>query len=660
MTLAHLFAPLAVGPVELPCRIVSASHQTTLVHEHLPTDDFVAYQEARARGATGLIVMEAVAVAPSGLLTAHTLGGYLEQIVDGYRRVAVAVQRHGTKLFTQLFHGGRELLASAPRPPAVSSSALPSHRYHTEPRALTTAEVEALIESYGRCAVLAARAGLDGIEVTAAHGYLGEQFFSPEWNLRGDRFREPTRFLVDVLQTVRAAAPGLALGIRLSADSPAARAVTPSLAPLVDYLHVAVGNSATFDGCTGIVPPPPLPRNLIAGLTEPFRHGPPLIATSRVVDPVEANALIGRGVADALGMTRALITDPEMPRKARAGELRRILRCIGCNACIAHYHAETPIRCTQNPRTGRERMLPAPTIVARRQRLVVVGAGAAGLAAAAEAAQQGHEVVVFERAQRVGGQLTLAAVTPGHREQAEALRANYEALLDTPNVQLRLGASADAETVAAERPDLVVVATGARPAPARQPLAGVEVLQAWDVLGGARPGGQVLIADWGGDPAALDCAELLASEGIQVTLAVGAVIPGETVHQYTRNQYLARLARAGVTIEHYLGLYSATDGVVRFRNIFAPELERAIAADALVLSVGRVPEGEELLAQLRAAGLPTQAAGDCRSPRGLEEAILEGTLAARRELDPYAAAVQEQRERTSAPAGGSKTTIKAR
>ncbi|HTU30583.1 MAG TPA: hypothetical protein VMF07_14460, partial [Solirubrobacteraceae bacterium] len=205
-----LLSPLEIGPVTLRNRIVSSSHQTTLVHDHLPTDDFVAYQHARAAGETGLIIMEAVAVAPSGLLTAHTLGGYLDAIVEGYRRVAAPVQREGCRLFVQLFHGGREQIASAPRPPAVSSSALPSARYHTEPRALRTEEVEALIASYARCAELAAAAGLDGIEVTAAHGYLGEQFFRPEYNLRTDRYGEPTRFVGDVLRAVRAAAPGLA------------------------------------------------------------------------------------------------------------------------------------------------------------------------------------------------------------------------------------------------------------------------------------------------------------------------------------------------------------------------------------------------------------------------------------------------------------------
>jgi 2,4-dienoyl-CoA reductase-like NADH-dependent reductase (Old Yellow Enzyme family)/thioredoxin reductase len=641
VTYERLFSPLTIGPVELPCRVVSTSHQTTLVHEHLPTDDFLAYQEARARGGTGLIIMEAVAVAPSGLLTAHTLGGYLPAMEEGYRRVAAAVQPHGTKLFVQLFHGGREVIASAPRPAAVSASALPSARYHTEPRALTTAEVRELIDGYGRCAALAAAAGLDGIEVTAAHGYLGEQFFSPEYNLRDDEYGDTARFITEVLETVRAAAPGLALGVRLSADSAPARAIAPRVAPLVDYLHLAVGNSSTFDGCTGIVPPPPSARNLIAEHTEPFRLGPPVMATTRIVDPIEADGLIARGLADAVGMTRALITDPDMPNKARSGDARAILRCIGCNACIAHYHAETPIRCAQNPRTGRERSLPPLTPAGTRRRVVIVGGGPAGLAAAAEAGAGGHDVLVLERSDRIGGQMQIASHSPGHREQAEALVANYRALLDRPNVELRLNVTADAAAVAEQHPDLVVIATGARPAPPRQSLEGVAVLQAWDVLAGASVDGAVLIADWGGDTAGLDCAEVLAAHGHRVTLAVGAVMPGETIHQYARNQYLARLARAGVGIEQHQGLQSASGGQVLFRNVFAPEIESRIAADTLVLSLGRVPE-DALRAGLDQLDIRViEAAGDCLSPRGLEEAILEGTLAVRtglRALEPAAVA----------------------
>jgi 2,4-dienoyl-CoA reductase-like NADH-dependent reductase (Old Yellow Enzyme family) len=636
MPAEHLLAPLRIGPVTLPCRIASTSHQTTLVAGHLPTEDFIAYQAARARGGAGLIVMEAVAVAPSGLLTSHTLAGYLEPIVAGYRRVAEAVQPHGTKLFVQLFHGGREVIASPPRPVALSASARPSERFHTEPRALRTDEVEELVAAYGRCAGLAAEAGLDGIEVTAAHGYLAEQFFDPQINDRTDRYAEPSAFITEVLDAVRAAAPDLAVGVRLSADSPAAQGIAPALAPRVDYVHVAVGNSATFAGCSGIVPPPPAPRNLIAALTEPFRLGPPLLATTRIVDPLDADVLIASGAADAVGMTRALITDPDMPRKVRAGDHGQVLRCIGCNACIAHYHAETPIRCAQNPRTGRELHLPPPAVAERTRRLVVVGAGPAGLAAAAELAGAGHQVTVLERAEEIGGQARLAGAAPAHRELFDSLRANYEMLLAGARVEVRLASAADLDAIVAISPDGVVLATGARPlAPVPEPRE-TDWMQVWDVLAGARPRGSVLIADWGADATGLDCAELLAAEGHPVTLAVGAPVPGALVHQYARNRYLARLARAGVRLEHHLRLRSAAGGFATFSNIFAPELVTELRADTLLVSLGRAPEDALAESLHRHAQIPFESAGDCCSPRGLEEAILEGTLMARRLLERIA------------------------
>lgn len=628
--LERLFSPLRVGLVELPNRIVSTAHQTTLVHEHLPTDDFLAYHEARARGGTGLIVLEATAVHPSGLLTPHTLAGYRDEIVPALRRVAEAVHRHGTRLFVQLFHGGREQIASPPRPPALAPSAIPTQRFHVEPRALSEAEIGELVAGYARAAELAAAAGLDGVEVSAAHGYLAAQFFTPELNRRGDAWAEGPRFLLAVVDAVRAAAGGIALGVRLSADSASARAVAPLLADRVDYLSVALGDSSSYRGSTGIVPPPPVAENAIAKPAGAFRVGPPLVGTSRVVDPIEADRLVDEGRLDAVGMTRALITDPDLPRKARDGRLADVLRCIGCNACIAHYHAGTPIACTQNPRTGRERTLPWPARSGTRRRVVVVGAGPAGLAAAAEAGAAGHDVVLLERGRRIGGQLALAGVASMHAELARSLRGNYERLLEAGDVDLRLEAEADPETVLALGPDAVVVATGARPYEPDVELGGIEAVQAWTVLAGPPPRGRrVVVADWGGDAAGPACADVLTAAGNEVTLAVGSAGLGEGLHQYQRNLYAARLYRSGVRIEHHLELAGAEPGRVRLTNVFAPELETALPADLLVLSLGRVPE-RHLAEQLSAGGVEAHEAGDCASPRSAEEAVLEGTLAARR------------------------------
>jgi len=626
--LEALFSPLRVGPVELRNRIVSTAHQTTLVHESLPTEDFVAYHEARARGGAGLIVLEATAVHPSGLLTAHTLGGYLEEIVPPLARVAEAVQGHGTRLFVQLFHGGREQISAPPRPPALAPSAIPSLRFHVEPRSLSAAEIAEIVDGYARSAALAAKAGLDGVEISAAHEYLAAQFFTPGLNRRDDEWADPARFLLEVLAAVRSAAPALAVGVRLSADSEAAKAVIGDVAPHVDYVSVALGASSTYRGSSGIVPPPPMPENAIAAFASPFRAGPPRVATSRIIDPVEADRLVAGGRCDAVGMTRALITDPELPRKAREGRLDDVLRCIGCNACIAHYHAGTPIACAQNPRTGRERTLAFPARSSAGRRVVVVGGGPAGLAAAAEAGAAGHEVVLLERSGKLGGQVTLAGAAPMHRELAGSLARNYNRLLEAAGVEVRLEAEADPDTVAALAPDAVVVASGARPYEPDVLLDGVETMQAWDVLCGPRPRGRrVLVADWGGDASGLACAELLDAAGNDVTVAIGSAALGETLHQYQRNLYAARLFRAGVRLEHHLELVGAERGRVLLRNLFAPELESEVSADLLVLALGRVPERTAAEA-LAGAGFDVYGAGDCLGPRGLEEAILEGTLAA--------------------------------
>ncbi len=217
----------------------------------------------------------------------------------------------GRELFVQLLHGGREQIAGPPRPPALAPSPVPSPRFHAEPRALRAAEIEELIAGYARSAELAASAGLDGIEISAAHRYLVEQFLDPELNLREDEWREGSRFLAAVLDAVRAAAPGLCVGVRLSADSPRARTIAAlAEAGGADYLSFALGDSSTYLGSIGIVPPPPVEEAAIGRLT--FESRLPRIATSRVVDVETGGAAArrrpGRGDRD----------DPCADRRSRA------------------------------------------------------------------------------------------------------------------------------------------------------------------------------------------------------------------------------------------------------------------------------------------------------------------------------------------------------
>jgi|tagenome__1003787_1003787.scaffolds.fasta_scaffold20989748_4 2,4-dienoyl-CoA reductase-like NADH-dependent reductase (Old Yellow Enzyme family)/thioredoxin reductase len=638
--LDHLFAPLRIGPLTIQNRIVSTSHQTSLVHDHLPTDDLVAYHETRARGGAGMICIEATAIHHTGLLTAHTIGGYLPEIVPVYGKLSDAVHRHGTALVVQLFHGGREVIAAAPRPPAVAPSSVPSARFRTEPRALTRREIREMIEGYRRAAAFAVEGGVDGVEVCAGFDYLPTQFLSPQANRRTDEyggsFDNRLRFLREVCEAMRdGAGPGGVVGCRLTDehwswdgnddDDLLQAAAELSRAGLIDYLSVALGSSSTLRGSSWIVPPVPVEHNAIAAFARRMKQAVevPVIATGRIVEPADADAMIARGDCDACGMTRALITDPAMPAKARRGEPHN--RCIGCNqGCIGHYHAGLPIACTINPWTGHEARLPRPATAAEPQRIVVVGAGPAGAAAAAIARAQGHRVVVFERGSGPGGQMRLALDAPGHREIAAGLVDALTSWLDGCDV--RYGVDAGADGVLAEAPDRVVIATGAGRFDLDLPGEGPVVVHAWDVLGGAQVEGAALVADWGGDWTGLAVAETLAERSVPVRVAVATAGAGEGMHVYQRNMYLERLDVAGVELLHHLRPVRLDGDGVLLENVFSHREVRVPGVGTLVVSAGRVSDAA-LFEQLEDAGLDVVRVGDVLSPRSFEEAIREGTEA---------------------------------
>jgi 2,4-dienoyl-CoA reductase-like NADH-dependent reductase (Old Yellow Enzyme family) len=640
-----LLSPGSIGPVGVRNRVVSSSHQTSLVHDHLPTDDLVAYHRARAHGGVGAIFIEATAVHPTGLLTAHTMGGYLPAIVPGYRRLSDAVHDEGARLFVQLFHGGRELIASSPKPSAVAPSAVPSLRFKCEPRALSTREIAELIEGYATAARHAAEGGLDGVEVSMAHGYLPAQFLSALSNRRDDRYglAARTRFAIEVMSAVReAAGDGLGVGVRMSADELVPGGLGPRdcaevagelhRAGLVDFVSLALGHSAFPRGSTWIAPPPPVPLDAIGDPAAAVRRalpGPTLIATTRVVDLEHADRILTEGTCDFVGLTRAHIADPELIAKTTGGSTDTVIECVGCNqACIGHYHAGVPIGCAVNPRTGRELTLPDPTPASTRtrppRRVLVIGAGPAGAAAALEAAASADAVTLVERDADIGGQLRLAGLAPAHHELWERYHRSTLARLRAAGVTLELGVTAGAEMAADF--DVVVLAAGARPyRPALPDSPGLTVLDAWDAIQTpAGVTGPALVADWGGGWDGLDAAEQLSGAGVPVTLACAAPMPGETLHQYQRNLYLARLDELGVTIVHHAELV-AGDRDLGLRHVFSGRPVPLPDVATLVLAQGRVP-ADELWAELEEHPGAVRA-GDVLGPRTLEEAVLEGTLA---------------------------------
>jgi 2,4-dienoyl-CoA reductase-like NADH-dependent reductase (Old Yellow Enzyme family)/thioredoxin reductase len=628
VALRHLLSPIKLGPIEVRNRIVSTAHQTTLIENSLPTGDFVAYHESRARGGAGLIILEAAAVHPSGLLTSASLAAYLPNFSEVTRAAVDAVHRHGCGLFVQLLHPGREQIKAPPHTVALAPSAVPSERYHVEPRAADAREIEEIIAGFAQASDNARRAGFDGVEISAAHNYLIAQFLDPKLNRRRDQWGDGSRLLDAVLDAVRGASGRMAVGLRVSADAPVAPEIIDRGGPAVDYVSVALGDASTARGAVGIVPPPPVEHVDVVGFLHRLPRPPRLLVTSRFDDPVAADELIASGRADLVGMTRALIADPELPRKASEQRLDQLVRCLGCNVCIAHYHDGLPIACAHNPRTGRERTFPVARPHPTPATVAIVGAGPAGLAAAREAAACGHRVLLYEQQEMIGGQVRLYRDAPGQSHIHQAFEATWRDTLASPRVTLRLQTAPTAEELASLSPDLVLMATGAEPYIPLLELDGLEVHQAWDVLSGARPTGRVVVADWGGDPSGLDCAEVLAAAGCEVTLVLGALAAGEALHQYRRALYLERLYAAGVEIRHHLRLTAASAGQISFQNLFAEGLTTRIEADTLVLAHGRRP-APAAVEELRELGLSVRRVGDAQAPRALEEAILEATLAVR-------------------------------
>jgi 2,4-dienoyl-CoA reductase-like NADH-dependent reductase (Old Yellow Enzyme family) len=644
-----LFTPLRLGPVTIPNRIVSSGHDTVMAVDGKVSDQMVAYHAARAEGGAGLIVVQVAAIHSSARYSSHILMADDDTCIPGLARLASAVRSRGTPIFQQLFHDGRELMESADGtlPVAYAPSAVPNERFAVMPREMPEAFVREMIGCYEAAADRVARAGLDGVEVVASHGYLPAQFLNPRTNLRHDEFggsaANRLRFLREAVAAARrGAGSGLAVGLRISVgeESGSAEGLTAdealaALAALdadgvLDYISVVAGTSATAAGSDHIVPSMNFPAGYTAPLAARVKQvvSVPVMVAGRINQPADAERILHRGDADATVLTRALICDPDLPAKARTGAAETIRACIGCNqACIGHFQSGYPISCIQRPETGRELSFGIRRRASQVKDLVVVGGGPAGLKAAAVAAERGHRVRLLEAGRRLGGQILLAREIPGRAEFGGAI-GNLAGEAERAGVQIALGTAADAALLRALGPDAVVLATGARPRMPNLELTGSPVvLTAWDVLRGAVvPAGRVVVADWRCDWIGLGVATLLAQRGRKVTLGVTGYHAGQRIQQYVRDAMIADALRLGVEILPLVRPYGADEETVYLQHVLTGEPVLIEPAAALVLSAGHLPV-TGLAAELAGSGLDVREIGDCLAPRTVEEAVLEGLLA---------------------------------
>ena len=473
----------------------------------------------------------------------------------------------------------------------------------------------------------------------ASHGYLPAQFLNPRVNRRTDAWgSDRLKFLRDCLTAMRAAVPeDFIIGLRISSDereeaglqADETLSACRALEPLVDYVNVTAGTSATMAGAVHIVAPMAYQAGYLGAEAGALKAAltVPVFVAGRINQPQVAQAILAAGQADMCGMTRALICDPEMPAKAEAGRLDDIRACIGCNqACIGHFHRGLPISCIQHPETGRELAYGTLTPATPRK-VMVVGGGPAGMKAAAVAAARGHAVTLYEAEAQLGGQARLAQLLP-RRAEFGGIVTNLAREMELAQVQLRRGTRVTRELVQAEAPDVVILATGAKPYVPDLPEDGsVQVLTVWEVLQGARTGRRVVVADWRSDWIGPGIAEALVQQGCSVTLALTAPMLGGQLPLYVRDDIAARLHGLGVTVTPYARLYGTAGGTVYLQHT-ASGAAIEVEADTVVLCLGHQPV-DDLRAEI-ADLAEVVTIGDAMAPRTAEEAVFEGLRAASR------------------------------
>ncbi|MFM2067074.1 MAG: hypothetical protein RLZZ584_1983 [Pseudomonadota bacterium] len=518
----HLLAPLDLGHTTLKNRVLMGSMHTGLEDGRKHFHRMAAFYAERARGGVGLIVTGGYAPNIEGW--AKPFAGTLATsgAARRHRQVTDAVHAEGGRIALQILHTGRY----GYQPLCVAPSRIQSPISPFTPRELSARGIERQIRAFVRCAVLAREAGYDGVEVMGSEGYFINQFLVTHTNQRDDEwggsYANRMRLAVEIVRRIReAVGPDFILIYRISLID-----LIPDGSSWEEVVELARAVSAAGASIlnTGIgwhearIPTiaTSVPRAAFTWVTRKLRDAlraegvtTPVITSNRLNMPEVAEAVLARGDADMVSLARPFLADAEFVNKAAQGRRDEINTCIACNqACLDHTFANKLSSCLVNPRACHETELVIPIATAKK-RVVVVGAGPAGLAAATTLAERGHAVTLYDAAGQIGGQFNLARRIPGKEEFDETLRY-FRRRIEVTGVQLRLGTRVSAEQLLAEQPDEVVLATGVTPRDPRIPGQDhPQVLSYIDVLLHHKPvGRKVAIVGAGG--IGFDLAEYLA------------------------------------------------------------------------------------------------------------------------------------------------------
>ncbi|NWJ73416.1 mycofactocin system FadH/OYE family oxidoreductase 2 [Pseudonocardia sp. ICBG1122] len=648
--------PLRLGRATLRNRIVFTAHLTGFAEGGMPTDQHTAYYAARAAGGAALVITEEHAVHPGDRPYERLIRGHDPAVLPGYRALTDAVHAHGALVLAQLNHNGAQGSGMYSRTAVVGPSPVPDPMFREVPAELDAAGIGAVVDAFADVAARCVEGGFDGVELQCSHASLLRLFLSPATNRRTDAWgRDRAKLVLDVVAAVRAAiGPDPVLGLRIGVDERIEGGITPAdgadlarrLAATgqVDHLNTSIGVATSTLHLIepSMHTPPGYAGHLAATLRRAVRAAGsdlPVIGVGRFTTPAQAAAALDRGECDLVGVARGQIADPGFANKALTG--RPVRRCVGCNQdCIGRVGLNLPLGCAVDPAAGRERLVPpARAADPGAGRVLVVGAGPAGLAAAAALAGRGHRVLLAERAGTPGGRLALAATAPGRAELghvvADLLREAHAA-----GVEIRYGTTVDRGFVEELEPAAVVVATGSVPAvPSWDPERLTVPVD--DVLAGVRlPAGPVLVVDELGFHQATSVAELLAARGHTVEVVTPALVVGQDLGlTLDREGFRRRAHAAGIRCRTDLAVLGVlrrgeqsrgeqscakSDCTVELLHHPTGRTERRDVG-AVVAATATVP-ATRLWAALAGGPWPVHRIGDALTPRRFDAAIREGRL----------------------------------
>jgi 2,4-dienoyl-CoA reductase-like NADH-dependent reductase (Old Yellow Enzyme family) len=609
-----LLQPFQLRHLALRNRVLSTSHEPAYSEGGMPTDRYIAYHVDKAKGGIALTMIGGSAlVAPDSPPAFGNLDVSTDAIVPHFRKLADALHAHDCAVMTQLTHLGRRTgHYTGDWLPVVSPSCVREPAHRAFPKILEEHDIWRIVRAFGTAARRCREGGLDGIELEA-YGHLMDAFWSPHTNRREDEWggslENRTRFAREVLAEIRRqVGDDYVVGIRMVFDEDLEGGLQRDegleigkrlvATGQLDFVNVIRGHIETDEGLSHVIAnmgTPQGPQVDFAGEIRAELGDVPVFHANRINDIATARYAIRENKLDMVGMTRAHMADPHIVKKVDAGAEDRIRPCVGAGYCIDRIYEGGEALCIHNPATGREQSIPQeiPPAEGPRRKVVVLGAGPAGLEAARVSAARGHEVVVFEAADRAGGQIALAAV-PERRRELIGIVDWRLAELEHLGVTIRFNTYAEAADVLAEGPDVVVAATGGLPKTDFL-SAGEELVETtWDVLGGHFTSrGSILLYDDNGQHPGPTCAEYLATAGEAVEIVTPERFIGQQIGGTNYPAYLRTFYDHGVTItpDHWLRRVER-DGDGRLRATLYNDYtkrETVRAFDHVVVENGTLP-----------------------------------------------------------------------